>query len=47
MSTLPTHDVMPDVPAQIFAKFLQDLRDAGGSPELVEQLRNTLGWSAV
>jgi len=42
MSTLPTHDVMPDVPAQIFAKFLQDLRDAGGSPELVEQLRNTL-----
>jgi hypothetical protein len=42
MSTLPAPDGMPDVPAQIFAKFLQNLRDAGAPPELVDQLRKTL-----
>jgi len=42
MNTTPTPDGMPDVPAQIFAKFLQALCEAGASPELVDQLRKTL-----
>lgn len=32
----------PDVPTQVFEKFLEALKEAGASPELVARLRKTL-----
>jgi hypothetical protein len=42
MTTSPTTHGTPDVPAQVFEKFLQALTDAGASVELVARLRKTL-----
>ena len=42
MTTSPTKEGTPDVPAQVFEKFLQALGDAGVSTELVARLRKTL-----
>jgi len=40
--TTPILEGTSDVPAQVFEKFLQDLRDAGASAELVARLRKAL-----
>ncbi len=42
MSTPTMPDRIPDVPVQIFHKFLEDLHEAGASQELVDELRKTL-----
>jgi hypothetical protein len=42
MTTSTILERTSDVPAQVFEKFLQALRDAGGSAELVARLRKTL-----
>jgi len=42
MTTPSTIDGTPDVPAQVFEKFLQALEDTGASAELVARLRKTL-----
>lgn len=41
-TTSPTTDGKPDVPAQVFEKFLQALGGAGVSAELIARLRKTL-----
>ena len=42
MTILPIKEEMPDVPVQIFTKFLEALQDAGVSAELVARLRKAL-----
>jgi hypothetical protein len=42
MITSPTKDGIVDVPAQVFENFLEALRDAGASPELIARLRKAL-----
>ena len=42
MTILPTIKRIPDLPAQVFKKFLQDLEGAGVSVELVARLRKAL-----
>jgi hypothetical protein len=42
MSTSSPPARMPDVPMQIFDKFITNLLEAGVSPEVVDQLRTTL-----
>lgn len=42
MITSPTKEGIPDVPTQVFEKFLEDLRDTGVSVDLVARLRKTL-----
>ena len=42
MTTSPTIEGTPDVPAQVFEKFLQALGSAGASTELVVRLRKAL-----
>jgi hypothetical protein len=42
MTTAPTKEETPDVPAHVFEKFLQAIEEAGVSPELVARLRKTL-----
>jgi len=42
MTTSPTPEGTPDVPAQVFEEFLQALGAAGASAELVARLRKTL-----
>lgn len=42
MTATPTIEGTPDVPAQVFEKFLQALGGAGVSAELVARLRKTL-----
>ena len=42
MTTLPVKHGIPDVPAQVFEKFLQALEDASVSDELIARLRKTL-----
>ena len=42
MTTSRTTHETPDVPTQVFEKFLQVLVDAGASVELVSRLRKTL-----
>ena len=42
MTTSPTLEGKPDVPAQVFEKFLQALGGAGVSAELVARLRKAL-----
>lgn len=42
MTATPTTEGTPDVPAQVFEKFLQALGGAGVSAELVARLRKTL-----
>ena len=42
MTTLHKLKGAPDVPAQVFEKFLQALGEAGASAELVARLRKTL-----
>jgi hypothetical protein len=42
MTPPPTVEGTPDVPAQVFEKFLQALAGAGVSAELVVRLRKTL-----
>ena len=42
MSQSHTASVIPDVPDQVFTKFLQDLRNAGTSDELINRLHKTL-----
>jgi len=42
MTTSPVKEGTPDVPAQVFEKFLQALEDASASAELIVRLRKTL-----
>ncbi|NQS98749.1 MAG: hypothetical protein HQ591_09865 [candidate division Zixibacteria bacterium] len=42
MTISPTIKRIPDVPAQVFEKFLQALEGAGASVELVARFRKTL-----
>jgi len=42
MMTSPTTEGRPDVPAQVFEKFLHALEGAGVSAEMVARLRKTL-----
>jgi hypothetical protein len=42
MTTSSTSEGAPDVPAQVFEKFIQTLGEAGASEELVARLRKTL-----
>ena len=42
MSTVPTHEGTPDVPAQVFQNFLQALGEVGAAADLVARLRKTL-----
>jgi len=42
MTKSPTPEGTPDVPTQVFEKFLQALGDAAVSTELVARLRKTL-----
>ena len=42
MTTSPILERTSDVPVQVFEKFLQALREAGASAELVARLRKTL-----
>jgi hypothetical protein len=42
MTTSSMLEETPDVPAQVFEKFLQALGEAGASAELVTRLRKTL-----
>ena len=42
MTTSPTDEGTPDVPAQVFEKFLQALESKDVSAELVARLRKTL-----
>lgn len=42
MSTEPTQGEMPDVPKQVFEKFLDALGGAGAAVELIHRLRKTL-----
>jgi hypothetical protein len=42
MTTPPNSKVTPDVPAQVFEKFLEVLGSTGASAELVTRLRKTL-----
>jgi tripartite-type tricarboxylate transporter receptor subunit TctC len=42
MTTSPILEGTSDVPAQVFEKFLQALRNASASAELVARLRKTL-----
>lgn len=42
MITSPKKEERPDVPNQVFEKFLQVLGEAGASTELVARLRKTL-----
>jgi tripartite-type tricarboxylate transporter receptor subunit TctC len=42
MTTPPVKHGIPDVPAQVFEKFLQALEDASVSDELIARLRKTL-----
>ena len=42
MTTSPTGEGTPDVPVQVFERFLQALEGTGMSAELVARLRKTL-----
>ena len=42
MTTSPTKDGVVDVPAKVFENFLEALREANASPELIARLRKTL-----
>lgn len=42
MITSPTKEGTPNIPAQVFEKFLQALGGVGASAELVARLRKTL-----
>jgi tripartite-type tricarboxylate transporter receptor subunit TctC len=42
MTTPPTKEGTPDVPAQVFEKFLQALENTSASAELVARLRKAL-----
>jgi len=42
MTTPPNTTRTPDIPAQVFEKFLQALGGTGASAELVTRLRKTL-----
>lgn len=42
MTTEPKQSRMPDVPKQVFEKFLQSLSEAEASVEMIERLRKTL-----
>jgi hypothetical protein len=42
LTSSPTADGTPDVPTQIFEKFLQALEGAGQSAEIITRLRKAL-----
>ncbi len=42
MTTEPKQKQMPDVPKQVFEKFLHSLGEAGATVELTDRLRKTL-----
>ena len=42
MTTSIRKEGMPDVPTQVFEKFLQALGSAGALPQSIERLRKTL-----
>ena len=42
MTTSPTNDGIQDVPAQVFKRFLEALKGAGASDELIARLNRTL-----
>jgi hypothetical protein len=42
MSTESEQKQMPDVPKQVFEKFLHSLGEVGASVELIDRLRKTL-----
>jgi len=42
MTDSPPNSETPDVPAQVFEKFIQDLREAKVSDELVSRLEKVL-----
>ncbi len=42
MTTLPSEQGTPDVPAQVFEKFLQTLGETGVSAEIIRRLRKAL-----
>jgi hypothetical protein len=39
---MPAAGAAPDVPAQVFERFLRDLSEAGLPPDMISRLRRTL-----